>query len=398
MKNVVVITQAWPAYHNGSSQALFASLRIYCQCFDTVHYLALTDSNRVEELEGVEACSFHQIILNKQSERRRFLQSIHHKLPSITHQFTRRRVLSDLRKCLSRISGNGEGWVFIYEHLAPCATWLKLKKDFPMAEVCFRSHDVLTSAFAELAQRSRVGMKQLLGWEVRRIKRFEAAMFEESDRVWAITQENQQEYREDYGLECDGVIGVEIDVDRYRNVEPGSASTVLHLGGHDIRKMQGLRHLIHNVWPVVRARHPEAKLRLGGGGSEVLDDPAAGIEGLGFVEDEAEFLSSGAIFVNPQESGSGIKLKSLNALAAGKVLVSKRNGVQGVGGKNHKHYWAADTDEEMAEYILKMMDDEQLRIEVAQAGVALINKVFSRNRFEEKVYPIIRSIADGNSK
>jgi len=398
MKNVVVITQAWPAYHNGSSQALLASLRVYCKCFDTVHYIALSDSKRVEGLEGVEACSFHQITLNKQSERKRFLKSIHHKLPSITYQFTRKAVLSDLRECLRRIAGNGEGWVFIYEHLAPCATWLKLKEDFPMASVCFRSHDVLTSAFAALARRSRFGMKQLLGWEVRRIKRFEAAMFEEFDKVWAITEENQQEYKEDFGLECDGVIGVEIDADRYRDVESGSPTTVLHLGGHDMRKMQGLRHLIQNVWPIVRTRHPEAKLCLGGRGSEALDEPEAGIEGIGFVEDETEFLSRGAIFVNPQESGSGIKLKSLNALAAGKVLISKRNGVQGVGGENRKHYWAADTDEEMAEYMLKMMDEGPLRAEVAHAGVDLINKVYSRNSFEQKVYPIIRSISDGNSK
>jgi len=185
------------------------------------------------------------------------------------------------------------------------------------------------------------------------------------------------------------VVGVEIDVERYRNVEEGDSTTVLHLGGHDMRKMQGLRRLIENVWPLVRAQRPDAKLCLGGRGSERLNDPESGIEGMGFVEDECEFLSKGAIFVNPQESGSGIKLKSLNALAAGKVLIAKQNGVQGVGGRNYIDYWAADSDEEMGEFILNMIEDEDVRRATARAGRALIEGNYSRTNFEKKNLPVV---------
>jgi hypothetical protein len=41
------------------------------------------------------------------------------------------------------------------------------------------------------------------------------------------------------------------------------------------------------------------------------------VRGFGFVADEDAFMAEGLVIVNPQESGSGIKLKSLHALADG---------------------------------------------------------------------------------
>jgi glycosyltransferase involved in cell wall biosynthesis len=350
----------------------------------------MTDTEQSStEFDGIETVHFHQIKLNKLSEKKRFLLSLLLRVPAVSHQFTRKPVIAQLGELLKGISGDGRNSVFLFEHLAPCAAWFKVRGDFPSAQICFRSHDILTLAFRELAERSGFGMKQLLNWEVRRIQWLEEAMFAAADHVWAITEENREEYRENLGLECDGVVGVEIDVERYRNVEEGDSTMVLHLGGHDMRKMQGLRRLIENVWPLVRAQQPDARLCLGGRGSERLNDPKKGIEGMGFVEDECEFLSKGAIFVNPQESGSGIKLKSLNALAAGKVLIAKQNGVQGVGGRNHQDYWAADSDEEMAEFILNMIENKDQRCATAESGRALIEANYSRTSFEAKNLPLI---------
>ena len=388
-RKIVVITQAWPGYNNGSSQALLASLRLYCKCFDQVHYVGMTDVVQSTEFDGIEEVHFHQIKLNKLSEKKRFLWSLPLRIPAVSHQFTRKPVIAQLRELLKEISGDGRKCVILFEHLAPCAAWFKIRGDFSSAQICFRSHDILTLAFRELAERSGFGMKQLLNWEVRRIQWLERAMFAEANHVWAITEKNREEYRENLGLECDGVVGVEIDVERYKNVEEGDSTMVLHLGGHDMRKMQGLRRLIENAWPLVRAQRPDAKLCLGGRGSERLSDPESGIEGMGFVEDECEFLSKGAIFVNPQESGSGIKLKSLNALAAGKVLVAKQNGVQGVGGQNYIDYWAANSDEEMAGFILNMIENEDERRAMARAGRALIEENYSRASFEKKNLPVV---------
>jgi len=381
-RELIIITQTWPGYQNGSRQALLASLRLYLKCVDSVHYIAMTDDIRSEVPEGLEGVEFHQIPLNKLSHSKRFLCSLLSLTPAVSHQFTRRHVLRALRERVSEICQRGSQVIVLVEHLAPVAAWLRIQSDFSTVKFGLRSHDVLTSAFRELANRSPVGVKQLLAWEVFRIRNLEHRAFQGADFAWAITAENVAEYQSEYGLSCNGVIGVEIDFERFQSVQEGDPWTVLHLGGHDLRKMQGLRSLIRNVWPIVREKFPTAKLLLGGKGSEQLDAPELGIVGLGFVDDECGYLSQGALFVNPQESGSGIKLKSLNALAAGKTLISKMNGIEGVGGRNHVDYWAADSDQEMADYMIRLMQDESLRRQTSLNGLTHVKEYFSREAIE----------------
>lgn len=86
------------------------------------------------------------------------------------------------------------------------------------------------------------------------------------------------------------------------------------------------------MWPELRSCAPGASLRVAGRGMAPLLDGASG-EGLR-VEDEvpsaAAFIDSLGVLLYPLERGSGMKVKVLEALAAGVPVVTTEEGAEGI--------------------------------------------------------------------
>jgi glycosyltransferase involved in cell wall biosynthesis len=87
-----------------------------------------------------------------------------------------------------------------------------------------------------------------------------------------------------------------------------------------------------------------------------LPDDAA-IELIGFVEDVREPLARYAIFVCPILSGSGVRVKLLEAFAAGIPVVSTRLGAEGLASVDGEICALADTPESFAQKIVDLLDD-----------------------------------------
>jgi glycosyltransferase involved in cell wall biosynthesis len=88
--------------------------------------------------------------------------------------------------------------------------------------------------------------------------------------------------------------------------------------------------LVRHVWPLVRARVPGARLLVAGRGTDRLGLDGPGVETVGEVESAAAFLQSLSILLFPQRRGSGMKVKTLEALASGVPVVTTAAGAEGI--------------------------------------------------------------------
>jgi glycosyltransferase involved in cell wall biosynthesis len=93
---------------------------------------------------------------------------------------------------------------------------------------------------------------------------------------------------------------------------------------------RAIRDLLNDVWPSVLQRVPHATLRLAGRGTEGVRTTVPGVEILGEVSSAAEFLGSLSLLLYPLDRGTGMKVKTLEALAAGVPVVTTPAGAEGL--------------------------------------------------------------------
>jgi glycosyltransferase involved in cell wall biosynthesis len=117
--------------------------------------------------------------------------------------------------------------------------------------------------------------------------------------------------------------------------------------------------LAAEIFPQVRARCPEATLRLVGPSppEELLSLHGEGITIAGYVADVGPYLEEAALIVAPVREGGGIRIKVLEALAAGKAVVATPLAVEGLDLPVEEIVRVRETDEQLAACILELLHD-----------------------------------------
>jgi glycosyltransferase involved in cell wall biosynthesis len=92
----------------------------------------------------------------------------------------------------------------------------------------------------------------------------------------------------------------------------------------------GMTEFIERGWPVAQRVHPQAVLRVYGEICDRLDADGPGIEKMGFVDDLATVYDSATVIINPVRHGTGLKVKTVEALAFGRALVTTPCGADGL--------------------------------------------------------------------
>ncbi|MEC9047523.1 MAG: glycosyltransferase family 4 protein [Planctomycetota bacterium] len=94
---------------------------------------------------------------------------------------------------------------------------------------------------------------------------------------------------------------------------------------------EAAQRLAGEVWPLVRARHPDAELLLAGPneGSIRPLDGRGGVRVVGFVADLRDLMNSARLVLAPLWSGGGFRVKNATALLSGLPVVTNALGARG---------------------------------------------------------------------
>ena len=148
------------------------------------------------------------------------------------------------------------------------------------------------------------------------------------DRVLCVSEADAAEVRARGGhavLAPNGVDDAFFDV-------TGPGEGALFFGAMDYGpNRRGLERFLAEGWPVVQRALPGARLQVAGPGSERIEG------GLGVVDDLPALLATARAVVVPIWEGGGTRLKVLEALAAGRAVVSTPLGAEGIGFEHGRH-------------------------------------------------------------
>jgi glycosyltransferase involved in cell wall biosynthesis len=138
--------------------------------------------------------------------------------------------------------------------------------------------------------------------------------------------------------------------------------------------LEGVRWFLKQVWPKVHERMPQLTLYLAGRKmpKDLMQLETEGVRVLGEVPDAMYFIASKQINVVPLLSGSGMRVKIIEAMSAGKAVVTTTIGAAGIGCKDGENVLIADTPEQFVEQLQRCVDDPEYRRQIGCNAARLI--------------------------
>jgi hypothetical protein len=155
--------------------------------------------------------------------------------------------------------------------------------------------------------------------------------------------------------------------------------SILFVGGPMGINVHGVTWFVDGVLPAVRARVPEAELWLAGGIGDRMRAPAPGVRRLGFVDSLADAYGRAAVVINPQQFGTGLSIKSVDALLHGRPLVTTVSGARGLEDGAGTAFLQASSAEEFAEVVVGLLRDTAQAAALARRAAAFARAYHERN-------------------
>lgn len=202
----------------------------------------------------------------------------------------------------------------------------------------------------------------------------EAALLRRADLILAIQDEERRTLEQMVPERKVITVGVDVEPVAAAGADE-VAGRVLYVGSDNELNARALADFVARAWPAVRARVPSARLRVVGrvAGRCPRGD---GVDAVGFVDDlNAEYRRC-QVAINPAPVGTGLKIKSAEALAWQKPLVTWPNGVAGLEQAVDPPYLAASDWDDFAAKLIAALTDGDLRAELSRRCAD-----FTRRRF-----------------
>ena len=126
-----------------------------------------------------------------------------------------------------------------------------------------------------------------------------------------------------------------------------------------------------DVWPLIRSRMSNASWVIAGSKAPPEIKAFDGIDGvtvLGYVPSTSPLIDRAQISIAPLTYGAGMKVKVCEALAGGLPLVTTKWGAQGLEDGRESAFLVADSPQEFADAVVRLLVDVDERARLSHAG------------------------------
>ncbi|MFZ4521154.1 MAG: glycosyltransferase family 4 protein [Bacteroidales bacterium] len=270
------------------------------------------------------------------------------------------------------------------------------------AKIVLRAHNIEHLIWDRVAAEEKNPVKS---WYIRHLavtlKRYEEEVVSQVDGILAITPKDAAFFLElTWRIHSETTVSTRsliqvvdlpfgIDPSAYANL-PGKADfpSLFSLGSMNwIPNQEGIRWFLQQVWPDVHRQHPGLKYYLAG--REMPDWMLAlnlpNVVVLGEVEDARTFLASKSIMIVPLFSGSGIRVKIIEGMAAGKTIISTSVGAEGIDYTHRENILIADAPCEFFEMISVCVTNLSLCNKIGKQAQTLIESKYNTRFLIEKL-------------
>ena len=279
------------------------------------------------------------------------------------------------------------------------ATYIPSIRANTAAPISIRLHNIEYEVWERLAHDTensfrRYYLKDLAA----RIKRFEISAWNLADVLIPITDTDAavaKEYTENKKIFTTpfGVDTSKIQMSERERWEG------YHIGAMDwMPNAEAITWFLEEVWPQLHQQAPEFRFHFAGrnmpGSFEKYENEHVICHGE--VPDAKEFIRDKKILIVPLRSGGGIRVKILEAMAAGKLIVCTAIGMQGISAVPGRDYLLADTAEDFVRQIKWAMENKSLAEQIARNAAALVSQQYDQEKIMQALIAGVESVINSN--
>jgi glycosyltransferase involved in cell wall biosynthesis len=251
--------------------------------------------------------------------------------------------------------------------------YISVLADYPAPRILVQHEPGMESARelinTRFTSRRIVPQLDLLAW-----KRFEREVTRQVQAVVVFTRRDHEAVSR-LGLQTNIVQippGTEIPETVPQELTNESLS-LLFIGNYKhLPNVDAADRLVNNIFPRVQSRFPEARLFIVGEHlpSTIMHKPNESVTLTGYVPDVKPYLEKTTLVVVPVRLGGGMRIKVLEALAAGKPVVASARAVEGLDLMDGEQVVLAKDDNDFARAIIDLLGNPDKRVSLAAQAQA----------------------------
>ncbi len=249
----------------------------------------------------------------------------------------------------------------------------------PHSKIVFDDHNAETELqrrnfLTDLRQPRRWVAAAYSAEQVRRLRKFERWVCQQADWVTAVSHPDKVHLEKlTNGRTPITVIPNSLDVAQFQLEEAAALpSDIVFSGKMDYRpNVDAVLWFVAEVWPMVRRERPSTTFTIVGQKPHARLDRLKNEPGItltGWVDRVEPYLAGAKLFVLPFRVGSGTRLKLIEAMAAGKALVSTAVGAEGFPVGHDQELLLVEDGVEFGTAVLHLLNHPEERQRLGQAA------------------------------
>ncbi len=273
--------------------------------------------------------------------------------------------------------------------------YLNIIRENTSAKIVYRAHNVeqqiWKEKFLQCAQPLKKAYLKLL---FNRLKDFEDKQLQLVDGIATISKNDLEQFKK-LGIKVPMVnIPFSINPEIYYPFKENHSKDIFFIGSLDWHPNQeGLDWFLNNCWPDLKSKFPTLQFHIAGKGMpkkyKEINDKNIHIHGE--VSSAMEFIKNGGIMVVPLFSGSGIRIKVLEGMALGKLIVSTSKGVEGIK-VSENELLVADSKVDFIDSISKIIEDKVDRNKLSLNARKFVQQHFNNEKIINELISFYKSL------
>lgn len=273
-------------------------------------------------------------------------------------------------------------------------------RKYSNAKIVIRMHNIEHQIWERLADNERKPAHKLIyGVNSRQLRNVEERILNDVDGYMTISEPDFSYFSKTASVPGT-VIPFGLDLENYEPEDdyiPSEEPTLFHLGSMNWSpNVEGIEWFLDEVWPAIHEKHPTLTFTVAGHGipDKIYQRHDANVVVAGSVPSANEFMLAHDLMVVPLLSGSGIRIKIVEAMALGKVVITTSVGAEGLAVENGKHLFIADTPEEFLNIVDKCITTPDICSIIGENARDFISVYHNNDIITEQILTFYKKVID----